>query len=469
MTFSGISEPKGHTKVQWAVTILSNMTILSYGLQCGWMSPMTKVLQSELSPTGRPLTDAEISWIASAPSLAGVLGVLIFLQIVDRYGRKISIMIMTIFQALVWIVTLLPASTTSLIVARVFCGIAGSGCFHIAPMYVKEIAQDSIRGTLASVNGLGQSFGILLMYTLGGFLDYHTVLWVVVGLPIVTFGLFFKAPESPSFLVKVGKTDEAAATLALLRGMNVDDKEIQHELNVIKQADEYFRSIPDVSIVTVFKTKEWRKAFLIMIMVILTHATNGGFSIVNYAATLLSDSGVQISPDLQALSIPICMIVGSLITMACIDKLGRKPILGTAFGATAIAFAYLATSTLLKQNGWATPGWINVIMLMVAVCCYGGGVSPMPSILMPEIFNFQVRAKLIGYLVMLAWFLSFVQLIAFSALTSNFGAHVGFFMFVIINVLGAIVALLILPETKGKSVEEIEKELRGDEEKDIET
>ena len=75
------------------------MSVLTYGLQCGWMSPMTKILQSEESPTGRPLTDSEISWIASAPSLAGVLGVLMFLQIVDRYGRKISIMIMSLFQA----------------------------------------------------------------------------------------------------------------------------------------------------------------------------------------------------------------------------------------------------------------------------------------------------------------------------------------------------------------------------------
>lgn len=106
-----------------------------------------------------------------------------------------------------WIVTMLPASTTSLIVARVFCGIAGGGCFHVVPMYIKEISQDNIRGTLTSIFALAQSTGILLMYALGGFLDYHSVLWVVVGLPILTFLIFFKAPESPSFLVKMGKTN----------------------------------------------------------------------------------------------------------------------------------------------------------------------------------------------------------------------------------------------------------------------
>uniref|UniRef100_A0A2A4JNL8 Major facilitator superfamily (MFS) profile domain-containing protein n=1 Tax=Heliothis virescens TaxID=7102 RepID=A0A2A4JNL8_HELVI len=468
MTVSGFSESKGHTRVQWAVTILCNMSLLTYGLQCGWVSPMTKILQSEESPTGRPLTDTEISWIASAPALAGVAGVVMFLPFVDRYGRKLSIIVMNFLQACVWIIKLLPASTTSLMVARVFCGLAGGGCFHIVPMYVKEIAQDNIRGTLASIFVLAQSAGIFIMYALGGFLDYNTVLWIVVGLPILTFAIFFKAPESPSYLVKMGKTDEAAATLALLRGMNVDDKEIQREVDDIKRDDEYFKSIPDISIITVFKTKAWRKAFLIMIMVILVHATNGGYSILNYASILLSDSGVTISPELQSLSIPICMIVGSLITMATIDRLGRKPILGIAFCTSAIAFASIATSIVVKRYGYSTPGWINVAMLMICVCCYGGGVSPIPFIVMPEIFNFQIRAKLMGYLVMMAWFMSFIQLLAFGVLTSHYGAHVGFYIFVGLNILGTVVAVVVMPETKGKSVEQIEKELAGEVTKDVE-
>lgn len=102
---------------------------------------------------------------------------------------------------------LLPASTTTLIIARVFSGMAGAGCFHVVPMYVKEIAQDSIRGSLSTVAALAQSIGILIMFLMGGFLDYYTVLWIVVGLPIITLGMFLKAPESPSYLVKVGKTE----------------------------------------------------------------------------------------------------------------------------------------------------------------------------------------------------------------------------------------------------------------------
>lgn len=453
------SQSKGHTRVQWAITILCNLTVFTYGLQCGWMSPATVLLQSPDSPTGRPLSASEVSWVASSASLAGVLGAFVFIKTVDRFGRKMGILVMSVLQTLVWVMKLVPASTTTLITARVFSGMAGAGCFHVVPMYVKEIAQDSIRGSLSSVAALAQSIGILIMFLMGGFLDYYTVLWIVVGLPIITLAMCLKAPESPSYLVKVGKTEEATRVLAFLRGLDVEDKEIQNEVETLKREDEYYKSIPNISMATVFKTKPWRKAFIIMILVILVHASNGSFSVLNYTATLLQDSGMNISPELQSLSIPIFMTLGSIITITTIDKLGRKLILGSSFAATAVAFACMAISSVLKMYGWMAPAWINVTMMMVLICCYGGGVCPLPFIIMAEIFNFQIRAKLMGYLVMLAWFTSFIQLVVFSELTNRFGAHVSFYMFVVINVLATALVLLVLPETKGKSIEELEKEL----------
>lgn len=74
-------------------------------------------------------------------------------------------------------------------------------------MYVKEISQDNIRGLLGSLMILMQNIGILTMYAMGSYLQYHTVLWIVLGIPVLTMVLMLKAPESPAYLVKVGKTD----------------------------------------------------------------------------------------------------------------------------------------------------------------------------------------------------------------------------------------------------------------------
>ncbi|XP_075972508.1 facilitated trehalose transporter Tret1-like [Anticarsia gemmatalis] len=463
---SEISKPKGHTRVQWAVAVLVNLTVLTYGFQCGWVSPMTKILQSPQSPVGRPLTDSEISWIAGVPSLTAIFGILGLLYVVDNYGRKCSVIVMASLQLISWIIKICPSTPTTLLIARIVCGLSAGGCFHVVPMYIKEISQDNIRGTLGSMAILFQNVGILTMYSLGWYLDYYTVLYLVVGLPVVTTIIFIKAPESPSFLVKKGRLEEAAATIAFLRGLNVDDKEVQNEVDAIKREDDYFKSIPNITFLNIFKHTAWRRGFLILFFIVAIHGSNGAFSIINYASTILANSDVKMDPELLTLGIPICLTIGTAITMSSVDRLGRKVLLTITFITTTLAFAGLASNLLLREHGWAPPGWLNIVALLVAVCSYGAGVSPVPFIVMSELFNFQIRAKLMACLVILAWFTTFIQLVSFTAVTNAFGAYVAFYIFAALNLIGVVLVVILLPETGGKSVDQIEAELMKGKKKD---
>lgn len=94
---------------------------------------------------------------------------------------------------------------TGLLIARICCGIPAGGCFNVIPMYVKEISQDNIRGILGTLLILMQNIGILTMYAMGSYLDYYTVIWLALSIPVVTILLMLKAPESPAFLVQQGK------------------------------------------------------------------------------------------------------------------------------------------------------------------------------------------------------------------------------------------------------------------------
>lgn len=98
-------------------------------------------------------------------------------------------------------------SATSLIIARIFSGIAAGGTFSIIPIYVKEISQDNIRGTLGFLMVLIQNIGVLIMYTLGAYLNYYTVIWIALTVPALSLILMIMAPESPTYLVKIGKHD----------------------------------------------------------------------------------------------------------------------------------------------------------------------------------------------------------------------------------------------------------------------
>ncbi|CAB3222728.1 unnamed protein product [Arctia plantaginis] len=460
-TESNNLKSKGHTRVQWAVAVSVNTAAMTFGLQCGWMSPVSKILQSENSPIGRPLTDSELSLIAAIPALTATFGILASLYIVDAYGRKKGILFTTVAQLVCWIITICSRNYYSLMVARVFCGFGGGATFHVIPMYVKEISQDNIRGTLGTLVTMLQNIGILAMYALGGYLDYYSVLYLVTVLPVLTILIVYVVPESPSFSVKQGKLEEAAKTIAFLRGVEVNDKEVECELNLIKKEREHFESMPKITFLTMFKDKAMRRGFIIMVIIFSVLALNGTFSIINFAVILLADSEMKISPEAQALSIPTCLILGTSITMYAVDKFGRKVLLGVTLGMSSAAFASLASSMILHKYGWATPDWLPIAVILVIVCCYGTGVSTVPYVLITEMFSFQIRAMVMACICILAWHLSFVQLVSFTAISSAMGVYTSFYIFSANNLFGLIVVVVILPETRGKSVEQIELKLRG--------
>ncbi|XP_026333442.1 facilitated trehalose transporter Tret1-like [Hyposmocoma kahamanoa] len=189
--------------------LTTNLSLLTYGLQIGWVSPMAVILQSTSSPTGYALSSTAISWIGSTMALAAVFGVPLFSYLADVYGRKIAMLALSLPQALSWLLKLSSANMTTIIIARIFCGLSAGGCFAVVPMYVKEISQDNIRGQLGSLLIMFQNIGLLIMFILGAYLGYFTTLYSVIWLPFLTFLMLLKAPESPAYLFKIGKVNFA--------------------------------------------------------------------------------------------------------------------------------------------------------------------------------------------------------------------------------------------------------------------
>ncbi|KAL0895014.1 hypothetical protein ABMA27_013484 [Loxostege sticticalis] len=452
----------GRTYVQWLVAILVATTLLNYGLQSGWISPMKKVLQSADSPTGTALTDSEVSWIASTMSIAATFGVSMYAYIADKYGRKIGVIAMVIPQALSWIIALVSTNTAALIVARICAGLPAGGCFNLVPMYVKEISQDNIRGTLVALTMTFQNIGILFMYAMGGYLNYYVILWIVVCVPIVaTVLLVVVAPESPDFLVKKGKIEDAARTIAKLRGLDVKDEIVQNEIDFMKNEEHHYKTIENITFWSIFKNKAWRKGFVLCSLILTALDLNGAMSIMTYAWSIMTRSGVTVNPEPQTLSVPVVMILGSFVSMICIEKIGRKPLLAGGFALTCVSWICLGTTLILQEQGAAVPGWVSVVAIVLSVFAYAAGVMPTTYVLLAEIFNFQVRAKLIGIIVTYGWALVAVQLMLYDPISNAFGMYTMFYIFAGVNLAGALLVLIFVPETMGKSVEEIEQLLVG--------
>ncbi|XP_026318297.1 facilitated trehalose transporter Tret1-like isoform X2 [Hyposmocoma kahamanoa] len=385
----------GHTYLQWLLAILVNTTLLTFGLQFGWISATTKVLQSNDSPTG-PLTDTEISWVASTLSLSAAFGGPLYSVVADKLGRKIAVLAIIIPQTICWVIKILATNVATLIVGRAFAGLAAGGCFNVIPIYIKEISQDDNIGLLGSLFIMFQNIGIFLIYAIGPYLDYRTVILIALPVPVVTMAVMLKAPETPAFLVKVKRYEEAIATIALLRRLDINDKPVQNEFQCLRNEDVYFKSIPNVSLKTIWMHKPWRRGALLMTVMLNITAFNGCTSIITYASSIMVSSGVTLNPELQTLSFPVIMVLAAFVSMACIERFGRKTLSSIGLIGVAICLISLAIIIHLQCHGIFPPGWLTVACIILALAFYAAGICPVPYIMMSEMFNFQIRAKIIA-------------------------------------------------------------------------
>ncbi|XP_037967242.2 facilitated trehalose transporter Tret1 [Plutella xylostella] len=450
---------KDNKSKQWIMGLIANTTIFTSGVQAGWISPNITLLQGPDSPAGYPLSDLEISLIASAICFSAVFFCMGYSFIADRYGRKLCIIIIASLQALAWIIKLTSANSVCLIISQACVGASGSGVFTICPTYTKEISSDSIRGAMSSVGMLLQSIGILFMYALGAYLDYYTVLYIGLAIPLLNLLFLLKVPESPPHLVKIGKIEEAKNTIAYLTGLDAESKPVQNAIDEMTTAQQQRDKMPKMTIKTAFKDKATRRAFFLGLFMISVLDCGGTFAIFAYASVIIENSGVTMNPELQALSIPTVSILGALVSTVTIEKFGRKPLLITCLTMVGLPMAGLGTILMLQDQGYVVYQWFPIIAITLGVFAYGAGVLPVPYTVMTEIFNYQVRAKFVGFYVTMGWFQCFLQTILFTPISQALGMHTMFFIFSAINLVSAVMCVVWMPETKGKSLHQIQKAL----------
>ncbi|OWR50254.1 sugar transporter [Danaus plexippus plexippus] len=194
MTFP-LAVPEGYKINQILCAILISIPAFSYGNSIGWMSPMTLLLQSQESPKGVPLTDLETIWLLKLCSMN------------------------------IWV----------FILARMLVGINMSGTCVTCPTYIKEISDNDIRGALGCWGTLFFTMGCLFSYIIGDLCSYRVILLILLTIPALHFVIFLTMPESPSYLLKKGKDEEASKVLMWLRCRKQYDFSIKEEMDYIKQ------------------------------------------------------------------------------------------------------------------------------------------------------------------------------------------------------------------------------------------
>ncbi|HEY3932923.1 MAG TPA: sugar porter family MFS transporter [Verrucomicrobiae bacterium] len=415
-------------------------------------------------------SDAQIGWANSCHLIGCLFGALAAGALSDRFGRKKLLII----AALLFVVTSLGnalASNFSIFIAwRIFGGVAIGLASNLSPMYIAEIAPAQMRGKLVSINQLTVVVGILLAQYINWFLvrdlpqgatdNFIRNSWFgqqgwrwmfgLTAAPALLFfiGMFF-VPESPRWLAKNGKPNFARNILKKIGGDNYADAAVA-EIQSTLAGEEIQR----VRFADLLEPK-MRKVIMLGVVLAVFQQWCGINVIFNYAEEIFRAAGYDISTVLKNIAWTGSVnLAFTFVALGVVDRAGRRPLM--LFGSAALAIIYLTLGFCYFSGVKGLP---MLLLVLAAIGAYAMSLAPVVWVVISEIFPNRIRGAAMAVAVSSLWIACFLLTFSFPLLNKMLGSAGIFWLYAGICVAGFIFVFFKLPETKGKTLEQIEREL----------
>ncbi|KAK5645067.1 hypothetical protein RI129_006367 [Pyrocoelia pectoralis] len=441
---------------QILATITGTLNALSDGMQYGWSSPIVPILESPSSPV--KITNSDIVWIENTFMLGGLAGIPLTIYLLDKLGRKNSMLISAVENLIAWLLLIFASSSEVILIARFLTGIAGDCNFVATPMYIAEIADKKIRGRLGSLIFIMMLLGILLIYAIGPFISISASSGVGAAVLITQLLTFSFMPESPYYLLVKNRKVEARKALQILRASEDVDDELEEIAQSVEKENES-RGRP----FELFTVKSNRKAVIIMLVLNFAQHFSGVSVILMNLHMILKDAATIIPPSIIAIIFSVLMLVACALSALLIDSLGRKILLYSSCFTTGVSLLMLASYFACKNNGINVDSynWVPVVTIISYAITFKCGLGLIPIVLTAELFPTNVKA--LGCTVSDAMYIiaSVSSIYMFHFLQTRYGMHIPFFIFGCSCLLSGVFTIFYIPETKGKTLDEIQKLLKG--------
>ncbi|XP_018322522.1 facilitated trehalose transporter Tret1 isoform X2 [Agrilus planipennis] len=452
---------RGKKLPQYIAALSVCLGSVAAGGMMGWTSNIEQELTSgELN--GVQLTD--LGWVGSLATLGALFSCFFIGKMCDFLGRKVAMLSLVIPFTLGWLLIIFAQNVAMLLVGRFVTGFAGGAFCVSAPLYTSEIAEVEIRGTLGSYFQLLLTVGILLAYILGSFLHPIPYSIVLAIIPLVFGIVFFTQPETPVYRMKQGKEEEARQSLLRLRGPQYDvDAEIK-EIKRMLEEDEK-RKVPFFQS---FRKRETVVATVISFGLMFFQQASGVNAVIFYTSNIFNAANVQLDSKIATIIVGVMQVVATFISSLVVDKLGRRLLLIGSIGLMSISILLLAVyyslNDRLEDNSIARSiNFIPVICLCVFIVAFSFGFGPIPWMISAEVYPEEVKSTLSSAAGVFNWFIAFLITRFYPDMQASvLGGDGTFYVFGGVCVAGAIFCLTYVPETKGKSLEQIQAELRGE-------
>jgi sugar porter (SP) family MFS transporter len=399
-------------------------------------------------------SELQLGWGVSSLLVGAIIGAFGSGVFTDKYGRKKILIIVALFFALSCAATALARTSFGFISARLFGGLAVGAASVLSPMYVAEVSPARNRGTLVAIYQLTIVLGILISYTINYWLHDVDNNWrwmFATGIvPSLLFfvGLFF-IPESPRWLYKAGRKEESLKVLTRIGGTELAATEI------VEIAETFKEGQASVKLAELFKPSS-RKVMMVGFLLAVLVQVSGVNTVVDYAPKILMSVGVEIKNALLQTSL-IGLINGlfTFVAILFIDKVGRRRLYLIGSMGMTITLILLAISYHLELEGIFTLICIMMFMAFFAAC-----IGPVFWTLVSEIFPNRIRGKALSFASFTQWVFNFLVVLLFPYFLKTAGGATTFLFLALMSALQWWFTWRNVPETKGKSLEEIEHHWR---------
>lgn len=416
------------------------------------------------------LTDpAMIGWANSCALIGCLVGALVAGALSDKFGRKKLLVISAFLFAATSIGNALASNFSIFVAWRMLGGVAIGLASNLSPMYIAEVAPAQMRGKLVSINQLTIVIGVLAAQLVNWSLvrnlppgatdEFIRTSWfgqsgwrwmfALTAAPAMLFFVgMFLVPESPRWLAKNGKSEMARATLGKIGGH-------EYAASALKDIEATLvNEVARVNFGDLFEPKMLKVLWLGVVLAMFQQWC-GINSIFNYAEEIFREAGYDISTVLKNIAWTGSVnLAFTFVALGTVDRLGRRPLM--LLGAAGLAVIYTILGLCYHAGMQGLP---LLLLVLAAIACYSMSLAPITWVVISEIFPNRIRGAAMAVAVAALWLACFVLTIAFPWLNAKLGAAGTFWLYAGICVVGFIFIFLKLPETKNKSLEQIEREL----------
>ncbi|XP_022913023.2 facilitated trehalose transporter Tret1-like [Onthophagus taurus] len=440
---------------QYVACTAAALSITAGATQFSWASPsIPKLLEPEYG-----LSIEQASYIPLIEPIAMFIFSPIYSKLMDVVGRKQSLLHTGVALILAWLFLIFSKNLICIYITKVFSGIADACYLSILPVYIAEVSVPNVRDGFGNILMVMLFGGQFIINCVGYYADIQLTACIMLSLPILFMVTFIFMPESPYYCIMKKDYQGARKSLKFLRRIeNVDPELEQLKRDIERQLSESgtFKDL--------FMIKSNRKAVYIANITRMVQQVSGLGTFAMYAQLIFQQAGGEISSGVATMIFTAFLTVSNFYSRFFTTRLGKK--MAMVYSSIGCGLALLSESIyffldLHTSIDVSSISWFPVLGLVVYVCLTAIGLGPIPNVILGEIFSASIKKKAmtISNMIFAIYLMAFPKI--FQLLMTNFSLFVPFTIYAVCTLLGAIACYFMVPDTTGKTLEEIQQMLKG--------